>query len=310
MQTLFVFAIIFFVIAAIVFLISRFVSNKPGSKGEASDRTILNWVFLGVLLVAGIMTFFSSFEQVSTKNVGIETAFGRTEGELSNGLHFIPPWDEVTEMDAAIQTDNHTNGECLKVRIANQQTACVDVSIRWRIDQRKADELYQDYHSFENVRDSLVTRELTSAVNNQLASYNPLNSISLGTPSSGGSQNPTLAQIAEKVTAQMRKEIGGQIEVLNTIIPILSFDTQTQERVNQLQQQIALTRIAQQSELTSEAQSKANKALSQSVNNSPNVLVAQCLDTLNAMVKARLQVPVGFSCWPGGSNLAGIIAGK
>jgi chemotaxis protein histidine kinase CheA len=148
---------------------------------------------------------------------------------------------------------------------------------------------------------------LTAAVNNQLADYNPLNSVLGGVLPKGEAPNPPLTTIAQRVTAQMKREIGADITVLNTIIPLVTFDSQTQSRINQLQQQIALTRIAEQAKETADAQAKANEALAASVNKSPNVLVSSCLDILSTMVKDSQPVPAGFSCWPGGS-LAGVIA--
>ena len=109
-----------------------------------------------------------------------------------------------------------TGGNCVNVRIANQQTACVDISIRWRIQPNSADYLFQNYRTFDQVRDSLVTRELRSAVNNQLTNYNPLNSISVtGTGASNYPTNPSLTQIATAVTKQMQSEIGTDIDVIN-----------------------------------------------------------------------------------------------
>jgi regulator of protease activity HflC (stomatin/prohibitin superfamily) len=276
------------------------------------------YALIAVAAIFVLLTVVSSCAVGSSKNVGVETAFGKTDGFLSNGAHLIPPWDKVTEMDAAVQTDSYTlkpgshenahgDKECLNVRIGNQQTACVAVSIRWRIDPKKADDLFQNYRSFEHVRDSLVTRELTAAVNQQFKDYNPLNSVAVSTP--GVKRNPALSVYANRITAQMKREIGGEgIEVLNTIIPIAFFDTATQARINQLQQQFALTRIAQQEHETNVAQAEANRALASSVNTSPNVLVAQCLTILGEMVKQGQTVPAGFSCWPGGSKI-GIIAG-
>jgi regulator of protease activity HflC (stomatin/prohibitin superfamily) len=273
-----------------------------------TGRKIAKVVMIGALTLIALETFLFSFRTVSTKNVGIVTQFGATSGHLSNGAHLVWPWESVTEMDAAIQTDSYTdNGTCLSVRIGNQQTACVSVSIRWRINEAYADQLFQNYRTFEHVRDSLVTRELTAAVNQQFAAYNPLNSVATTNP--GDKRNPPLNVIAGHVTTQMKREIGNQgIEVLSTIIPLVTFDTQTQNRINQLQQQFALTRIAEQERLTNIAQAKANKALAASVNSSPNVLVAQCLTILGEMVKQEQTVPAGFSCWPGGSRVA-VIAG-
>lgn len=269
------------------------------------------WTLLSGAAVIGLGIVFlviASVTTVSTKNVGIETTFGKPSGELSNGIHKKWPWEKVTEMDAAIQTDTFVKDNCLQVRIANQQTACVYTNFQWRINPNAAQELYRDYRTFDHVRDALVTRRLTAVVNEQLANYNPLNSVAGADLPAGEKKNPSLAEIAHNVNEQMKKEIGGTIEVLSTIIPIMTFDPETQARINQLQQQVALTRVALQSQKTASAQAAANKKLSASVNNSPNVLVSHCYQILETMVKNGQNVPAGFSCWPGG-GVAAVIAG-
>jgi hypothetical protein len=285
----------------------------PDETDFGSVARVAKWAVYGLAFVLVLETFVFSFTIVSTKNVGIVTEFGAVTGHLSNGPHLVAPWATVTEMDAAIQTDSYTSkkddsGPCLSVRIGNQQTACVSVSIRWRIEPDQADSLFQNYRTFDHVRDSLVTRELTQAVNQQFSNYNPLNSVATTNP--GDKRNPPLNVIATLVTSQMRREIGSEgIDVLNTIIPLVTFDPQTQNRINQLQQQFALTRIAQQEKITNEAQALANKALAASVNTSPNVLVAQCFTILSEMVKQGQNVPPAFSCWPGQRTGVGVIAG-
>ena len=44
-------------------------------------------------------------------------------------------------------------------------------------------------------------------------------------------------------------------------IPLLNFDGATQDKINQLQQQVAATRVATQAQLTATAQAAANRAL-------------------------------------------------
>src|SRR5215471_2475790 len=84
-------------------------------------NTVRSVSVIGVCVVVVFFFFVSSCTAVSTKNVGIETSFGATKGELSNGLHLKAPWYKVTEMNAAIQTDSYTgNTTCLPARIANQ----------------------------------------------------------------------------------------------------------------------------------------------------------------------------------------------
>jgi regulator of protease activity HflC (stomatin/prohibitin superfamily) len=297
---LFILGVLIFLIGAGCIVASVVLKTDP-------DAAKVRWSGVGAVAFSLLLVLLSCARTVGTQDVGVVTQFGALNGDLSNGLHFVAPWDKVTPMDAAIQTNNHTGKECMNVRIANQQTACVDVTIRWRIVPGQADPLYKNYHSFTNVTDSLVTRELASAVNNQLTTYNPLNSITLGTIPAGGAKNPSLTTVAGLVDKQMKGEIGSQIEVLKVIIPIITFDPETQSRINQLQQQIALTRIAEQEVVTNQAQSEANNVLARSVDTNTNVLVAQCLNILSTMVKNGQRVPVGFSCWPGGSGVSGVI---
>lgn len=260
-------------------------------------------VAIAALAIAAVLTLGSSYNPVGTKEVGVETSFGKTVGHLSNGPHLTWPWVKVHEMDAAIQTDSYVGAGCINVRIANQQTGCANVSIQWRILPADTDELYKDYRSFDHVRDALVTRNLTQALNEALSSYNPLNQIA-----AGHSVSSPLVGYAHDVTRILRNEIGRKIVVLSTILPIVSFDPATQGRINQLQQQVALTRISEQALKTNEAQAKANAALARSVDTSPNVLVSRCIDALDQMVKQGQPVPPGFSCWPGG-GVAAVIAG-
>lgn len=302
---MFVFAIVLFIIAALAFVGAQF-APVAGTSDVKRPRRFVRLIASGALALAVLFTLIASIQVVSTKNVGIEVAFGRVDGHLSNGLHFTAPWVSVTEMNAAIQTDSFTNAQCIEVRIANQQTACVHVSIRWRIEPGAADSLFQNYRTFDQVRDSLVTRELRAALNNQLTNYNPLNSIQVSaTPAANYVGNPSLTEIAGKVTAQMRSEIGSDINVINTIIPFMSFDSATQARLNQLQQQEAKTRIAIAAQQTAQQQAIANQSLAASVNNSPGVLQAQCLDNQEQIIKNG-DNPL-FSCLPGTGGSTNVV---
>ena len=85
-------------------------------------------------------------------------------------------------------------------------------------------------------------------------------------------------------------------------ISYIDFSKTTEERINDLQAEVAKTRVAQQQEQTARAQAQANKELAGSVSHDPNVLVSKCLDTLNAMVQAGQPIPAGFTCWPAADN--------
>jgi regulator of protease activity HflC (stomatin/prohibitin superfamily) len=261
---------------------------------------ILRFSAWGLAALAALLFVSSCLTQVSTKEFGVTTSFGRPVGSLTNGLHVKPPWEKVTEIDAAIQTDSHVQGEpgsCLAVRIAHQIVACADVSIRWRIQDGAADALFQNYRDFDNIRASLVTRQLSASLNKAFEDYDPL-----AVDEKGDSTSPALSALSAEVSTQMQAEIGNQITVLSVIVPVLHFDANTQGRINALQAQIAQTRIADQSIQTATAQAVANAKLAGSVAKDPNVLVNKCYDLVSEMIAKGQQVPVGFSCWPGSQS--------
>ncbi|MBL7498401.1 SPFH domain-containing protein [Frankia sp. CNm7] len=307
MPALFSAAIFFAVVAIGAAIARRVLGHAPGIV-----RRILLGVAIGTAVLAVVFTFFSSLVTVPTRQVGVVTAFNRPTGDvLSNGLHAKLPWQRVTDFDAAIQTDSYApentganrEGDCISVRIVNQATACVSVSARWRINPDFADELFRDYRTFDNVRASLVTRDLRAALNGALGDYDALGTVT--TVSADGRETtptaPTYDELSAEVTTALAERVGEPIEVLSVVISYIAYDQTTQDRINALQGEVAQTRIATQRQATAEAEAEANRILADSVSNDPNVLVAQCLTLLRAAVDKGQQLPAGFSCWPSGN---------
>jgi SPFH domain/Band 7 family protein len=290
----FVVGLVFVMAAIIVLLIPSSTFAEKGATGA------------GLLLIAILAFAVSTVTIVGTKKVGVVTTFNKPVDTMSNGIHLKAPWQKVTELDGAIQTDNHTGGSvekpngCTLVRIGNQSTACVDNTIRWRIRQHAADALFRDYRSFDHIRDSLVTRDLIVALNDVFATYNPLGNLNSNVTTAPPSLEALSAQVRELLVGKngTSGRIGNQIEVLSVFTPIIHHDNQTQRKINQYQAAKADTRIALQKVKTAVNEAKANKTLAGSVSNDPNVLVSKCLD----LVRTGVALPAGFTCWPGGSS--------
>ncbi|EFC78999.1 SPFH domain-containing protein [Parafrankia sp. EUN1f] len=305
MPKLFVTAIVFAVLTLLPLTASILTRKAAASTTDTDLQTLRREgarAALGVaVLFAGLAVLFtvlSSVTSVSTKKVGIVTSFGRPTGTvLSNGLHGKLPWQKVTPFDAAIQTDSYApepsgsdrEGNEIVVRTASQSTAYVSASARWRINPGSADDLFVDYRGFDNVRASLVTRDLRAAMNDVFSTYNPL----------GGDAVPSYDNLSKQVTKALSARVGAPVEVQSVVISHVAFDKTTQDRINALQGEVAQTRIATQREATAAAEAKANETLSASVSQDPNVLVSQCMTLLRAAVDKGQQLPAGFSCWPG-----------
>ena len=284
-----VFAALVLLAVTVSALLARTWAKNPAGRTRNLRIAVVSGGLALLVIILGSTTV------VSPRNVGVVTTFGRPSGTLSNGLHAKAPWQSVTEMNGTIQIDNHTGDNATTVRVGNNSTAYVDNSVRWRIQPEAADELFLDYRDFDNVRDNLVTRELKAALNEVFADFDPLNP--------ENSDGASVQALGDEVAVKLRTKVGGQIEVINVIVPLVNYDQATQDRINALNVEKANTRIAEQRAKTAEAEAKANEILSKSVSNDPNVLVSKCLDA----VRESGLSPLG--CWPGTTAMPTVPAG-
>lgn len=273
---------------------------RTASKGTGwSSKRLQAGVAAGVLgVIAVSVGFASTFRQVPTKDIGVITTFGRPAGYLTNGPHLVKPWQKVDLWDAAVQTDTHSrqdgkafNVGCITVRIAHQIVACANTYVKWQMRPASIDTLYQNYRGFENVRDSLVTKNLQTVLNEVFESYDPL----AVDDRTGNSSAPELSVLSKNSLTEMQSVVGEQITVIDLAVTVLNYDDATQAKINALQGQVAQTRIAEQAVQTAEQQAKANQKLAESVSKDPNVLVSKCLDMVES---GKVTLPAGFSCWP------------
>ena len=155
--------------------------------------------------------------------------------------------------------------------------------MRWRIQPAAADELFLDYRDFENVRDNLVTGERRAALNEVFSDFDP--------PAPENSDGANVQTLGDQVAEKVRTKVGGQIEIINVIVPLVNYDEATQDRINALNVEKANTRVAEQRAKRAEAGAKANEILAASMSNDPNVLVAKCLDAPREAHRAAGRTP-------------------
>src|SRR6266496_6363750 len=72
---------------------------------------LLKRVMISLWITVTVLTLWSSVHQVATKNVGAVTSYGKPVGNLDNGLGMTWPWEVVTELDAALQTDSYAGDD-------------------------------------------------------------------------------------------------------------------------------------------------------------------------------------------------------
>ena len=264
------------------------------------------------LVLGAVLLVLSCFTAVAAKNVGVLTTFGKTsQRTLSPGLHLKFPWQDVTELDGTIKTDEYRGGSCIYVRIGDGSKSCVTIAHRWQIIPSRAAEIYGNFRSddpTESLRDAVISTQLKSVTQDVMSHYNPVQNLQVvpGAKAQGASLDfaPDYDQISQDIATGMSERYGADPLVRTVAITVsyVSLSDSTQSKIDAFIAEVANTRIAAQQAETKVNEAKGNKALSDSISHDPNVLVSKCFDVVAEAEKSGYQLPAGFSCWPGGGN--------
>lgn len=306
-------ALVFFVIAAIVAVISFFVSDED-------DRPLWRAGAGVVLLLSLLFTVMSSFDIVATRNVGIVTTFGKPVDTRPNGLAWHAPWSKVSELSEAIQLQSFQGsnygdpGSAIKVRLANNSAAYVEENLNWRLKQGSAGQLFQDYATFDNIKENLVDKQAQVALSKTFATFNPQTSAPVVDPTApaqagvvpAAAQGADLPAMAATVKKDLQDAVGSEIEIIDVRIPGIFYDDATQQRIDQYNQKVQETKNAAQDVVTAHQQQLASAQ--RAAQAAPDLKVA-IFNCINAMVD-KGQSPAG--CWgqvgTGGNPLINIPA--
>lgn len=304
-----------FIVSIIVMIAGLFVAafaKRLAEEFEADGAGI--FVGFGVVVIAAgtVVLGFDSCTIIPTRSVGVVVSFGKPDPKpLTNGFHWVAPWKSVEVFDASVQTLKLTgeknkdgdhpgdDGDPVTVRLGNQTTATVDVSVQWNIDPNgDVVELYRKYKNFDNIEANLVRRQLAHALNIAFGTYDPLKAINGDTDKPG----QTTDELAAKARKDLQDAVGTGIQIGTLTVPLIHYDEATENRLKAYQQALADTRIAEQKEKTAAATKRANDVLagSQSTKD-PGVQYQNCLDLIRDLAnKGQLQhLPPTFTCAPG-----------
>jgi regulator of protease activity HflC (stomatin/prohibitin superfamily) len=282
----FTFIILILAVIGLVALIGAVVSKNSEVKAGAAAVAVI------AILLSGFIGFLTSITTVEAKQVGVVTTFGKPgEQTLGSGFHFKAPWQKVTEIDATIQTDEYKGDDCITVILADKNTACVSAANRWSVNKDNANDVYADFRSdnpTESLRDAVVTTQFKAAVNSVFGGYD-------ASQEGTADYNDLAAQVQDVVVSKTN----GLVDIESVTISYIKLGEKAQAKIDALQSQVAATRIAKEKKATAEEEAAANRIISDSISNDPNVLVSKCLDLIS---EGAFTPPAGFSCWPGGAG--------
>lgn len=285
----FIVGIILLVIGIGVFFFQK--SNK--SDFVVANSSIFKYVWIGVTVFAVLSLVGSSFTVIKPQTVGIEVQFGKPIRSLNNGLHLKSPLSTVEKLDGTVKNlgfndPDKEDNVSLEVRLASGAMAYPKANIEYRLMSEDAMQLFLDYRTEDNIRLNTIQRDFEAITSDVFSNYDPL-----GKDTLKDGEEARINLMRKEITDRMLKETGTSVELRSITMPMVGYDTTTQDRINELQTEIAKTRVAEQKKSTAEAEARSNNVLSNSL--SDEVLTSKCLD----IIKESGQSPIG--CFDGSS---------
>lgn len=278
-----------FILAVIIILIGIGVLAVAFKDDEGYGIAALI-LFLGVLILG-----LDSFTVVGSKDVAVQTSFGKPVGTLDNGFHLVRPWSSTESFSAARQPlklsgRGDDNGDPILVRLANGTTAKVEVSAEWRLDDKSdITQLYLDYKTFDKITENVVRRRLSAVLNRVFEKYDPLAAIS------GKGEVVPLANLERESLSKLQAEMPKEIKIESLYLPKIEYDKGVQEQINQFINAVNDTKIAKQQLETATARKAANEQLGSGALTA-GILYQNCLDLVERLVKDGKTLPPAFNC--------------
>jgi regulator of protease activity HflC (stomatin/prohibitin superfamily) len=279
---------ILLVLVAIGCAIVAVVGNKPV-------------LFAGSAVAVIIAVFswgFASYSPVGTSDTGIVTAFGHTEGDLQPGIHWLPPWKNVTIWDHSVQRLPFEGKDCLQIRIAQQQSACLDVIVFMRTDPAAADAQFQKYKTFPRVQAALFSRGvITSFYNDVFEHYNP---VLLASQQTGGT---TIAGLTRQVLSNMRTAYTNQAFIVSLNSGQIRYDNQVESALQSVVKATANVNVQKQAAIAALSQHLAAQRLASGGTLTPAVVEQNCINATSNIIQSGGSLPPAWTCTGSGAGV-------
>lgn len=224
-------------VVTVVFLLCSFGAPKEpktdryGKPTQPSKGSFRVAVGICLFILLGLTAAFSA-TTVSPRAVGIVTSFGKYQATLPAGFHWTAPWSGVEEFPTQVQflemngtegQDNKKGG--VQVNFAGGGKGIVDATVRWRINEKNAEDLWKKYKDFEKVRDQLVLSSARDAVRVAVGGYSATDA------QSGSNVTDLTGKIAQNLQSNVADD-GVQIDSISVTAVIL--DDKTQDAIQKV----------------------------------------------------------------------------
>lgn len=278
---------------AIMILLAIGAGSDADHMGDGpTRRTFTTWALVFGIVLAG-WTILNAATTVSPRAVGIQTAFGKYVSTMPAGFHWTSPWSGVEEFPTQVQflelnsaTDKGKGG--VEVNYQGGGKGVVDATVRWRIDDKNAEDLWRKYRDFDKVRDQLVLSSSRDSLRVIVGGYAP--------------NDARAGENLRKITGAAQTDLGNQLRDDGVRIDSISvtgvfLDDATQRSIEQIVQAEAAVKKAEADRDRAKIDNETANLRAKSAALSAGALQRYCLDVTNSWDQSKNgPLPATWSC--------------
>lgn len=188
---------------------------------------------VAALLVVGIIGTMS-YEQVGEGYIGVEQKFGAITGNTYQpGAHLVAPWITIqsVEIRPRTYTMSDTNGEgnkksrndAIQVQSVNGTTHRVDVTIRYHVDPKRADQFVTKWNNVGQAEERLIRPTVRSQMRDEASAI----------PTSKIYTSAGRRRLADSAKQALEDQFKGEALVLDAVqVRKVSIPTEYQKELN------------------------------------------------------------------------------
>lgn len=298
--------IIFAIVAVLAILGAAAVwsfGSNPNDRysDDPPFKTIGKWATIALVTIFAGVTLVCSMTQVGSRSVGIQTAFGRYQNTLDNGLQLTAPWSSTEEFSTQVQyldLDSTDGGDdAVSVTFRGGGGGTVSLTPRWKINDDKAEDLWKKYRTFDKVQNQLVNSSAKDSVRVVVSKYTP----------NEARDGENLRPIAEAIQADLAQSLADDgVDVESVSIKKITLDPRSQASLDKIVEANNNVERAKSERERAKIDAETAKIREQSGQLSEKAAQRYCLEMMNNWdVKKNGNLPAGFVC--PGTNSSGYV---
>jgi regulator of protease activity HflC (stomatin/prohibitin superfamily) len=280
-----------------MWVFSSEMEDKPYTGDTIDTKSVGKVATIVVVTVLAVFTLIMSITTVGARSVGIQTAFGRYQNTLNNGLQLTAPWSSTEEFSTQVQVldldDTNGGNDSVSVTFKGGGGGQVSITPRWRINEASAENLWKKYRTFDKVQSQLVSSSAKDSVRVVVSGYTP----------NDARDGENLRPIADAIKADLAKSLKDDGVVIDSVsIRKIALDSRSQaslDKIVEANNNIERAR-AEQERAKIDAETAKIREKSGALTDAANE--RYCYEMMNNWDKSKNgSLPAGFTC-KGSSN--------